>query len=55
MNDKELADIVCRALLAIVSGIRKRYELPQYKNIIVEIREGDSISSPDMLAENSQT
>jgi hypothetical protein len=28
MSDRQLAEIVCRALLAIVAGIRKRYGLP---------------------------
>ena len=44
MTDKELAEIVCRALLAIVAAIRKRYDLPVYKGITVEIREGDTIA-----------
>lgn len=44
MSDKELADIVCRALLAIVAAIRKRYGLPDHKNITVEIRETDSLA-----------
>ena len=44
MSDKELADIVCRALLAIAAGIRKKYGLPDHKNITVEIRETDSIA-----------
>jgi hypothetical protein len=44
MSDKELADIVCRALLAIVAAIRKRYGLPDHKNITVEIKETDSLA-----------
>jgi len=70
VSDKELADIVCRALfgiiaaigdnnmpsrkradvvalhlLAIVSAIRKKYDIPAYKNITVEIKEGDTIAT----------
>ena len=44
MNDKDLADIVCRALLAIVAAIRKRYDLPTYKGITIEIKDGDTIA-----------
>ena len=39
MSDKELADIICRALLAIVSGIRKRYGLPEYHNIVISVND----------------
>lgn len=39
MSDKQLADIICRALIAIVVGIRKRYGLPDYKNIVIVIEE----------------
>ncbi len=46
MSDKELADVICRALLSIVSVLRKRYSLPNYQNIVIEIKEGDSIASP---------
>ena len=44
MNDKDLADIICRALLAIVAAIRKRYDLPTYKGVIIEIKESDTIA-----------
>jgi len=37
MSDKQLADLVCRALLAIVAAIRKRYNLPDYKGITVKV------------------
>jgi len=37
MSDKQLADLVCRALLAIVAAIRKRYGLPDYKGISLKI------------------
>lgn len=40
MSDKVLADIICRALLAIVAGIRKKYGLPEYHNIVIAIQEG---------------
>ena len=36
---KETADIVCRALLAIVAALRKAYDLPAYHNIIIIIQE----------------
>ena len=39
MTDRELADLICRALLAIVAAIRKRYGLPAYQNIVIEITE----------------
>lgn len=39
MSDRELADIVCRALLAIVAGLRKRYNLPEYRGIMVVLQE----------------
>jgi hypothetical protein len=46
MSDKVLADIICRALLAIVVAIRKRYGLPNYRNIdiIVQEKEEDLLS-----------
>lgn len=54
MSDKQLADIICRSLLAIVSGIRKKYELPEYHNIVIEIKETDSIAGTVPLAETEQ-
>jgi hypothetical protein len=54
MSDKQLADIVCRSLLAIVAGLRRKYELPDYQNIVIEIRETDSIASAVPLAEKEQ-
>ena len=44
MTDKQLADVICRALLAIVAAIRKRYDLPTYKGMTVEIHESDSLA-----------
>ena len=41
MNDKQFADILCRALLAIVSALRKKYDLPTYKEITIQIVEYD--------------
>lgn len=43
MDEKALADLICRALLAIVAAIRQRYDLPEYKNIriIVEASKND--------------
>ena len=37
MTDKQLAEIVCRALLAIVAALRKKYDLPDYRNIVIAI------------------
>ncbi len=44
MTDKQLAEIICRALLAIVAALRKRYDLPEYRGITVEIRENDNFA-----------
>jgi hypothetical protein len=41
MTDRELAEYVCRALLAVVAAIRKRYGLPEYKNISIIVIEKD--------------
>lgn len=56
MSDKELADIVCRALLAIVAGIRRKYGLPEYHNVIIQITDTfagvtsyDKIETPAMV------
>ena len=37
MTDREIADIVCRALLAIVAALRKRWNLPAYRDIVIVI------------------
>lgn len=42
MSDKALADVICRALLAIVAAIRKKYGLPDYHNIAIVIQEKES-------------
>lgn len=34
---KSTADIICRALLAIVAAIRKEYGLPEYHDITIVI------------------
>lgn len=39
MSDKALADIICRALLAIVAGIRKKYGLPEYQNVTIILQD----------------
>ena len=44
MSDKQLAEVICRALLAIVAALRKKYGLPDYKGITIEIGENDSIA-----------
>lgn len=38
MSDRMLAEIICRALLAIVAGIRKKYDLPDIKNVTVVLQ-----------------
>ena len=35
MSDKQLAELICRALLAIVAAVRKKYDLPEYQNITI--------------------
>lgn len=35
MLDRLTADIICRALLAIVARLRKIYNLPGYNNIVI--------------------
>ena len=44
MSDKKLADLVCRALLAIVAALRKKYDLPEYKGITISIQENESVA-----------
>jgi hypothetical protein len=39
MSEKQLADIICRSLLAIVAAIRKKYSLPAYSNITLMFTE----------------
>ncbi len=39
MSDKQLADVICRALLAIVAAIRKRYDLPVYHGVTISVTE----------------
>jgi len=46
MSDKVLADVICRALLAIVAAIRKKYGLPEYHNIMIFIQEKSSDEIP---------
>lgn len=43
MSDKALAEVVCRALLAIVAAVRKRYGLPDYHGITISISTHDDI------------
>lgn len=42
--NKETADIVCRALLAIVAAIRKAYSLPEYHNITILVQENVTVT-----------
>jgi hypothetical protein len=39
MTDRQLAELICRALLAIVAAIRKKYDLPEYHNVTIEVTE----------------
>jgi len=39
---KQTADIICRALLAIVAALRKEYGLPEYHDIVISI--ADNVS-----------
>ncbi|HET8669774.1 MAG TPA: hypothetical protein VFM05_03840 [Candidatus Saccharimonadales bacterium] len=39
MSDRELAEIVYRALLAIAAGIRKRYNLPDHRNVVIVLQD----------------
>jgi len=39
MTDRDLADLICRALIAIVVAIRRKFDLPEYKNISIEVKE----------------
>jgi len=49
--NRETADLVCRALLAIVAALRKAHGLPEYRGIIVliEVRENPAIASQSDL------
>lgn len=40
--NKITAEVICRALLAIVAAIRKEHGLPEYHNITISM--GDSIA-----------
>jgi hypothetical protein len=37
MIDRAAADIICRALLAIVAILRKKFGLPEYHDITITI------------------
>ena len=43
MTDKQLAEIICRALLAIVAALRKRYDLPEYRGVTIEIKDDNNL------------
>lgn len=44
MSDKQLAEVVCSALLAIVAAIRKKYNLPSNNGVTIEIKENDDLA-----------
>lgn len=37
MSDKQLAELICRALIMIVVAIRKKYGLPDYKGKTLKV------------------
>jgi len=39
MTDRQVAEIICRALLAIVAAIRKKYGLPDKHNVTIMMTE----------------
>lgn len=43
---KITADVICRALVAIIAALRKEYGLPEYKNV--------TISMTDNIAETKE-
>lgn len=43
--NKLTADIICRALPAIVAALRKEYRLPEYHNITIELHNNDTLTS----------
>jgi len=51
--DKTTADLICRALLAIVAAFRKAYELPEYHNINIIITERDDVTPAPLYKENT--
>ena len=36
---KATAEIICRALLAVVAAIRKEYDLPEYHHITIRVED----------------
>lgn len=46
MTDRDFADLLCRALLAIVAALRKKYDLPDYRGISVTLTSADNVTPP---------
>jgi hypothetical protein len=44
---KFTADVICRALLAIVAALRKEYGLPEYHHITIELCDNDALHLED--------
>lgn len=42
MSNRELADMICRLLISIVAVVRKKFDLPEYKNISIHFEEKDT-------------
>lgn len=51
MSDKELAGIICRALLAIVAALTRKYNLPIYKNVTLEVRSNEKVSKTETVTD----
>ena len=41
---KQTVEIICRALLAIVAALRKEYDLPDHRNITIELTSRDTLT-----------
>lgn len=43
---KQLADVICRALIAVVVALRKEYGLPDYHNIVLIVQNSNDLQMP---------
>lgn len=43
---KQTIDIICRALIAIVTALRKEYGLPEYHGVTVELKNVTQVNPP---------
>ena len=44
MTDKQLAEIVCAALMSIIVAIRKKYNLKEYHGVNIVLQPTDTLS-----------